>query len=382
MAYAPHDGWPGIIGLDLAKQTFKGCRLSGDGYAKRRNFEGRMTMDGEGYWKVLASIEPGDLVIMEAGSSSFNLARFLMRNADAEIVVLNPAQLRIIWDSQRKTDKADAMKLACIGRDMRRESWPVVSVPSEEEQAERSAVAFYVFLKKDETAKYNRFFALFNGLGYPDIDRKRCKVDAEYRHALAAELLCGQARLIGESINMSLDLLAQQLEQVERQLVDICLSHPAEALAWLSIPGIGLINAATLIAYVGDGSRFTRPEQLLNYAGLVPKVSQSGESSIHGKVTKKGVSFIRRNIIQGACVLITHRYDPSCPISRYAYRKKKELVFFGKASVAVANKMLRTGLALLHNRDIYCTAKEDGCKRLKVKLAGYNLSALTAYLPQ
>lgn len=131
-------------------------------------------------------------MIMEAGSSSFNLARFLMDSTEAEIVVLNPAQLRLIWDSQKKTDKADAMKLACIGRDMRRKSWPTVSVPSEEEQAERSIITFHVFLKEEETAKFNRFFAVFNAAGYPDIDKRRYWGDAEYRH-LIAELLLSRA---------------------------------------------------------------------------------------------------------------------------------------------------------------------------------------------
>ena len=118
--------WPGIIGLDLSKKTYSGCRLSGDGYVRRRNFTGKMTKEEDGYRRLLDEIQPEDLVIMEAGSSSFNLARFLMSSTEAEIIVLNPAQLRLIWDSQKKTDKADAMKLACIGRDMRREAWPVV----------------------------------------------------------------------------------------------------------------------------------------------------------------------------------------------------------------------------------------------------------------
>ena len=49
---------------------------------------------------------------MEAGSSTFNLARYLLRNSGAvDVVVLNPANLRIIWDSQKKNDKADAMKM-------------------------------------------------------------------------------------------------------------------------------------------------------------------------------------------------------------------------------------------------------------------------------
>lgn len=381
MAYA-HQRWPGIIGLDLSKQTYSGCRLAGEGYAKRHNFTGKMTKEADGYARLLDEIDDGDLVIMEAGSSSFNLARFLINSTNAEVVVLNPAQLRLIWDSQRKTDKADAMKLACIGRDMRPDAWPVVSVPSEEEQAERSAATFHVFLKEDETAKLNRFFALFNSVGYPDIDKKRCKEDLEYRHRLVDGLLAGQAAEIGRILNEGLDLVSIQLEEVEQELIGICLRHPQQALAWLSIPGIGLINAASLIAYVGDGSRFSKPEQLMNYAGLVPRLNQSGITNVHGKVTKMGCRVIRRNIIQGASSIITHRYDPSSPLSRFAYRKKKDLIYHGKVAVAVANHMLRIGLALLHHNDIYCAAKEDGYKKLKAKLAGYKLSALVPYLPQ
>ena len=288
MAYT-HQSWSGIVGMDIGKQDYTGCRLSGEGYVKRRNFKGKMTKGEDGYARLLDEIDDGDLVIMEAGSSSFNLARFLSNNTNAEIVVLNPAQLRLIWDSQRKTDKADAMKLACIGRDMRKEAWPVVSVPSEEEQTERSAVTFHVFLKEDETAKFNRFFALFNSVGYPDIDKKRCKEDMEYRHRLVDDLLAGHAAEIGRILNEGLDLISIQLEEVEQELIGICLRHPRQALAWLSIPGIGLINAASLIAYVGDGSRFSKPEQLMNYAGLVPKLNQSGSTNVHGKVTKDGL---------------------------------------------------------------------------------------------
>ena len=382
MAYTHHE-WSGIVGLDLSKKTYSGCRLSGDGYAKRRNFTGKMTKEEDGYRKLLNEIQSKDLVIMEAGSSSFNLARFLMNNTDAEIIVLNPAQLRLIWDSQKKTDKADAMKLACIGRDMRKEAWPVVSVPTEDEQAERSIVTFHVYLKEKETADFNRFFALFNGVGYPDIDKSRCREDAEYRHNLVDNLLSGQATQIGRTMNDSIDLVQLQLEKEEKEMIDICLRHPHQAIAWLSIPGIGLINTATLIAYVGDGSRFSKPEPLMNYAGLVPKQNQSGITNIHGKITKMGSRIIRRNIIQGASSFITHlKYSDNCPLSRFAYHKMKSFFSHGKVAVAVANHMLKIGLALLHNNDIYCTAKEDNCKKLRTKLAGYKLSALIDYLPQ
>ena len=305
MAYT-NQTWPAVIGLDLGKQTYSGCRLSGEGYAKRHNFTGKMTRGDDGYACLLEKISDGDLVIMEAGSSSFNLARFLINSTKAEVVVLNPAQLRLIWDSQRKTDKADAMKLACIGRDMKKEAWPTVSVPSEEEQAERSVVSFHVFLKEDETAKFNRLFALFNSVGYPDIDKKRCKEDAVYRHALVDDLLIGQAARIASMLNDGIDLVQLQIESVEQELINICLDHPQEALSWLSMPGVGLVNAATLIAYVGDGSRFSKPEQLMNYAGLVPRLNQSGITDIHGKVTKMGCRCVRRNIVQGEQAPYSH----------------------------------------------------------------------------
>ena len=50
--------------------------------------------------------------------------------------------------------------------------------------------------------------------------------------------------------------------------------------------------------------------------------------------------------------------------------------------MAVANHMLKTGLALLHHGDLYCSTKEDNFEKLKQKLAGYKLSALIHYLPQ
>jgi transposase len=165
---------------------------------------------------------------------------------------------------------------------------------------------------------------------------------------------------------------------MEDRLRNICLDHPRQALAWLSFPGIGLINAATLIAYIGAGSRFTKPDQLMNYAGMVPKQNQSGTVDIKGKITKRGCTAIRRSIVQGAQVLI--QLPPTCDITRFAYRKKKECPFNGKVAVAVANRMLRTGLALLHHNDLYRPMIEDGFDKLKRKLAGNKLQALVPYL--
>ncbi|MBQ4281137.1 MAG: IS110 family transposase [Spirochaetales bacterium] len=373
--------WSRIIGLDLSKATFKGCILYGEGFVQRKNFSGEMRQDESGYVLIKNTIRDGDIVLMEAGSSTFNLARYLLRNSGAvDVVVLNPANLRIIWDSQKKNDKADAMKIACIARDMRPEAWPRVAVPSEQEQSERAVITHWVFLRRQETMLLNRFFALFNSLGFPEIDKGRMRSSADFRVQTINDLLSFNELSFTDALMLEqqISIVQNQLGLMEDRLRAICLNHPRQALSWLSIPGIGLINAATLIAYINDGSRFSRPDQLLNYAGMVPKQNQSGTVDVKGRITKRGCTAIRRSIVQGAQVVMMQ--PPTCDLTRYAYRRKKECPFNGKVAVAVANRMLRTGLALLHHDDLYRPMIENGFDRLRRKLAEYKLQALAAYL--
>ena len=373
--------WSRIIGLDLSKATFKGCILYGEGFVQRKNFSGEMRQDESGYVLIRNTIQDGDIVLMEAGSSTFNLARYLLRNSGAvDVVVLNPANLRIIWDSQKKNDKADAMKIACIARDMRPEAWPRVAVPSEQEQSERAVITHWVFLRRQETMLLNRFFALFNSLGFPEIDKGRMRSSADFMVQTVNDLLSFNELSFTDALMLEqqISIVQNQLGLMEDRLRAICLNHPRQALSWLSIPGIGLINAATLIAYINDGSRFSRPDQLLNYAGMVPKQNQSGTVDVKGRITKRGCTAIRRSIVQGAQVVMMQ--PPTCDLTRYAYRRKKECPFNGKVAVAVANRMLRTGLALLHHDDLYRPMIENGFDRLRRKLAEYKLQALAAYL--
>jgi transposase len=158
--------------------------------------------------------------------------------------------------------------------------------------------------------------------------------------------------------NEQIDLFQGQLDVMQEKLRRICLCHPRQVLAWLSLPGVGIVNAATLIAYVGDGSRFSSPDQLLNYAGLVPKQDQSDTVDRKCHITKRGCSAFHRNIVQSGQVVMHMR--PSCPITRFAYRKSRETSFKGKAVVAVANRLMRIVLSLLHHNTFYNPMIEDG----------------------
>ena len=64
--------------------------------------------------------------------------------------------------------------------------------------------------------------------------------------------------------------------------------------------GMALVNAATLIAELGDLSRFANPRQLIAYLGLVPSEHSSGASVKRGGLTKAGNSAPRRLLIEAA----------------------------------------------------------------------------------
>src|SRR5665213_2636463 len=86
--------------------------------------------------------------------------------------------------------------------------------------------------------------------------------------------------------------------QIETMLLDWTLAPVVTALQ--TMRGMALVNAATLIAELGDLSRFTNPRQLMAYLGLVPSEHSSGASVKRGGITKAGNGAARRLLIEAA----------------------------------------------------------------------------------
>jgi len=86
--------------------------------------------------------------------------------------------------------------------------------------------------------------------------------------------------------------------QIEAMLPDWTLAPVVAALQ--TMRGMALVNAATLIAELGDLSRFANPRQLMAYLGLVPSEYSSGASIKRGSLTKAGNSAARRLLIEAA----------------------------------------------------------------------------------
>ena len=103
----------------------------------------------------------------------------------------------------------------------------------------------------------------------------------------------------------------------------------------LQLPGVGLITAITLLAAIGDISRFPLAKKLVGYAGLGARVHDSGQSHRTGRITKAGRRDIRAVIIEATHVAArTHPYWQE-ELARLEPRLGKN-----KAIVALARKLL------------------------------------------
>jgi len=103
----------------------------------------------------------------------------------------------------------------------------------------------------------------------------------------------------------------------------------------MSIPGIGLITSLTILAEVGDFSRFRSGEKLASYAGLVSSSYSSGERTRLGHITHRGSVWLRTALVEA-----TNTVNPKWGHLHDFYLRIKEKKGSKVARVALARKML------------------------------------------
>jgi len=123
---------------------------------------------------------------------------------------------------------------------------------------------------------------------------------------------------------------------------------------------------------VGTGERFCAAAQLRNYVALIPRKDQSGNVDKQLGVSKFGCMPVRRHIVQGAWSIKT--FARECSLTRYWKELQERGKIGQKASVAIANKMLTIGFALLKNGSLY--EMPDHEDYFRTKLVSYKLEAL------
>lgn len=117
-----------------------------------------------------------------------------------------------------------------------------------------------------------------------------------------------------------------------------------------TIPGIGMIATATILAEIGDIHRFKSSSALVAFAGIDPTVRQSGEfSSTHNHMSKRGSPYLRHAIFLAATTCSFH----NSPLNAYYKKKREQGKHHLTATGAVARKLTTVIYAVLRDGKPY-----------------------------
>ena len=278
------------VGLDVGRDFAHAAVVDDRGLARRL---GRFRM-GEEFTAFAATLGPGDVVALEASGNTWALAELLRRYA-GKVVVSNPLRTRAIADAKRKTDDIDAATLAEL---LAADYLPEVWVPDEATRRLRRLVAHRAGLVRERTATRNRVTAILTRrLVRPPVTDP---FGVRGRAWLAALDLPADERLALDSALRLDALLSEEIGVADRAIAAMVVDDE-RVRHLLTIPGIGLVTAAGILAVIGDIHRFARPAKLVSYLGLDPRIRQSGDRPAHGgHITRAGQAHARGLLTEAA----------------------------------------------------------------------------------
>ena len=236
-------------------------------------------------------------LVYEAGPCGYWLYRYLAKKT-LQCWVVAPSQIPKKAGDRVKTDRRDAVQLARL---LRSGDLTPVYVPGVEDEAIRDLVRAREDALKDGKAAKARLkaFLLRQDIRYAG----RANWGPAHLRWLA-EVVCPTPaqQIVFQEYVRAVSEHTERLPRLEAEL-------QTQGQSWRWAPGVAAIQAlrgvqftvaVTLIAELGDLSRFDNPRQLMSYLGLTPSEHTSGERRRQGAITKTGNSHARRALIEGA----------------------------------------------------------------------------------
>lgn len=382
------------VGIDVASEKHDCCILN-EKKKIIRSFSFLNSPDGfQSLLSALSGIQPDEIKIgLEAtGIYSENLSVFLRRKG-FNVTTINPLLLKkhqcATTLRKTKTDKADAKGIALfIAEEGFQPDLPVSYHIQELKSLTRARFSFV----QDRSALKNKvkrlvvllfpelleqFSDIFGASAtallkqYPSAEKlAACHTDAlaallrkssrgRFGRAKAAYLKqlakCSignhsPARVMELKMLLArIDLLSEQIKDYDKQIKIIMdeLDSPVP-----TIPGIGYTLGATIIAEVGNISRFSSPAKLLAFAGLEPSIYQSGKFvPASGRMVKRGSPFLRWALLQAA------GYVPNYSSTFALYREKK--LSEGKSAAVARSHVAKKLVRIIHSLMTHSTAFSD-----------------------
>jgi len=320
-----------LVGVDLAKWFFEVVVSNHPG-----SVVGRRRLTRATFLRFLAQL-PTATVVMEACGSAHYWAREIQKLGHR--VVLLPPQYVRPYVLRDKTDHADAKGLL---EAYRNDSIRPVPIKTPQQQLLGSLHRLRAGWLSDRTARINtlrgllREQGIFIPLGARKVVPQVWAVLEDADSAVPEALRPFLAEVLHEIRD-----LERRIESCEGQL-ELLAGQLAAVQRLLTIPGVGLLIATALVAFVGDVRRFPSSRHFASYLGLAPRERSSGAIRRLGRISKRGDVYLRMLLIHGARSALRAATTHKQPDRLRSWALKvREHHGTRKAAVALANKLAR-----------------------------------------
>lgn len=289
-----------FVGLDLSRRRLDVCILDRNG---ERLLEIGVSPDADALRVLTARVARLRPEPVTAAIESMTGARFVHDTLERygwEVAIADAQRAKGLAPLVAKTDRIDAWVLAELSR---RDLVPAIWLPDPTVRGDRERVRYRAHLVGHRTALKNRIHAVLMSFGHPvPVSDLFGRAGRELLTRLA--LPEPWATSVVDSCEL-IDDLDRRIAAIDLELRRAANDDPRLGLL-RTIPGVGPVLAATILAELGDIGRFPMAKHLVSYTGLVPFVMQSGERDRRGPLTKHGPAYLRWALIEASTHACRH----------------------------------------------------------------------------
>jgi len=287
----------------------------------------------------------------EAGFTGFS-TYYALKSYGIDCIVVNAADIPSTqYEQVMKSDAIDSEKIA---RALRAGQLRGIYVRERNSLDDRSVVRIRKTIQNDLNNYKRRVKHMLhsNGVEIPERFQQCSNWSRSFMRWLTDDVQ------LMSSTRQSLDLLLTQVETTRKNLLKATLAvrHLGQSEKYrtmtnrlVSVPGIGMLTAVTIITEIYDISRFHNERQFASYLGLIPTCHSSGDKISHGEQTFRGNKKLGPALIEASWVAIAR--DEGLGLAYLKYKKQGRAP--QEAIVRIARKLSNIIFSVLKNEKMY-----------------------------
>jgi transposase len=289
-----------------------------------------LSLERFGEWAP-AHLQLTDQVVLEATTTAWTLYDQLAPLVQ-EVKIAHPLLIKLISAARVKTDTRDTLHLARL---LAAGLIPAVWVPPAPVRELRVLVAHRQRLVRQRTQAANRLHSVLHAHQIaPPPGRLGQAGQAAWWDQLA---LPSVERLRVQQDLTLLQTAERLILEVDAELTRLSTQDPWKQLTpfLMQLPGFAVVTSLTVLAAIGDITRFPSAKKLVGYSGLGASVHAAGQTYHTGPITKQGRRELRTMLVEAAWSAVDHH-----PYWHSQFARLVPSLGKGKASVAIARKLL------------------------------------------